>query len=49
MRQTTAFEVVNWADQHKRGGATELLMMEVMSIEESCFEGDEDGSYLRAT
>lgn len=49
MRQTTAFEAVNWADQRKKGGATQLLMMEVMSIEVSCFEGDEDGSYLRAT
>ena len=39
-----AFEVVNWADQHKKRGATELLMMEVMNIEGSCYEDDEDGN-----
>lgn len=47
MRQTTAFEVINLADQYKKREATELLMMKVMSIKESCFEDDEDGGYLR--
>ena len=36
--------MVNWADQHKKRGATELLMMEVMNIEGSCYEDDEDGN-----
>ena len=39
-----AFEVLNWADQHKKRGATELLMMEVINIEGSCYEDDEDGN-----
>lgn len=36
--------MVNWADQHKKRGATELLMMKVMNIEGSCYEDDEDGN-----
>ena len=30
--------------KHKKGGATELLMMEAMNIEGSCYEDDEDGN-----
>ena len=31
----------------KKKRATELLMIEVMSVEESCYEDDEDGNSLR--
>lgn len=40
MRQTTAMELVNWADQHEKGRVAEVLVMEAMSSEESCYEDD---------
>ena len=36
MRRTTA--LVNWADKHEKGRAVEVLVMEAMSSEESCYE-----------
>ena len=36
MRRTTA--LVNWADQHEKGRAVEVLVMEAMSGGESCYE-----------
>ena len=44
MRQTIALELVNWADQHKKGesgGGAEVLVMEGMSSEESFYEDDD--------
>ena len=44
MRQTIALELVNWADQHKKGengGEAEVLVMEGMSSEESFYEDDD--------
>ena len=41
MRQTTALELVNWADQHEKGRVAEVLVMEAMSSEESCYEDDD--------
>ena len=41
MRRTTALELVNWADQHKKGRVAEVLVMEAMSSEESCYEDDD--------
>ena len=40
MRRTTALELVNWADQHEKGRVAEVLVMEAMSSEESCYEDD---------
>ena len=42
MRRTTALELVNWADQHEKGSVAEVLVMEAMSSEESCYEEDDD-------
>ena len=36
MRRTKA--LVNWADKHEKGRAVEVLVMEAMSSEESCYE-----------
>ena len=33
-------ELVNWADQHEKGRVAEVLVMEAMSSEESCYEDD---------
>ena len=41
MRRTTALELVNWADQHEKGRVAEVLVMEGMSSEESCYEDDD--------
>ena len=41
MRRTTALELVNWADQHEKGRVAEVLVMEAMSSEESCYEDDD--------
>ena len=44
MKQTIALELVNWADQHKKGesgGGAEVLVMEGMSSEESFYEDDD--------
>ena len=44
MRQTIALELVNWADQQKKGesgGGAEVLVMEGMSSEESFYEDDD--------
>lgn len=48
MRQTTALELVNWANQHEKGRAAEVLVMEAMSSEESCYE-DDDGNTSKVT
>ena len=34
-------ELVNWADQHEKGRVAEVLVMEAMSSEESCYEDDD--------
>ena len=46
LRRTTA--LVNWADQHEKGRALEVLVMEVMSSEESCYE-DNGGNTSKVT
>ena len=46
MRRTTA--LVNWADQHEKGRAVEVLVMEAMSSEESCYE-DNGGNTSKIT
>lgn len=43
-RRTAALELVNWADQHEKGKAAEILIMDAMSSEESCCENDENGN-----
>ena len=43
-RQTAALEMVKWADQHKKGKAVEILVMDAMSSEESCYENDDNGN-----
>lgn len=48
MRRTTALELVNWANQHEKGRAAEVLVMEAMSSEESCYE-DADGNTSKVT
>lgn len=48
MRQTTALELVNWANQHEKGRAAEVLVMEAMSSEESCYE-DDNGNTSKVT
>ncbi|PFX17983.1 hypothetical protein AWC38_SpisGene17666 [Stylophora pistillata] len=48
MRQTTALELVNWADQHEKGRAAEILVMEAMSSEERCYE-DQDANTSKVT
>ena len=35
--------MVTWADNHQKGRAAEVLLMETMSSEDSCYEADEDG------
>ena len=37
-------ELVNWADQHEKGRAAEILVMDAMSSKESCYEGDSRNS-----
>ena len=34
--------MVKWADHHEKGKAAEILVMDVMSSEESCYEDDEN-------
>ena len=46
LRRTTA--LVNWADQHQKGRAVEVLVMEAMSSEESCYE-DNGGNTSKVT
>ena len=46
MRRTTA--LVNWADQHEKGRALEVLVMEAMSSEVSCYE-DNGGNTSKVT
>ena len=46
MRRTTA--LVNWADQHEKGRVVEVLVMEAMSSEESCYE-DNGGNTSKVT
>ncbi|PFX12882.1 hypothetical protein AWC38_SpisGene23091, partial [Stylophora pistillata] len=48
MRRTTALELVNWANQNEKGRAAEVLFMEAMSSEESCYE-DDDGNTSKVT
>ena len=43
-RQTAALEMVKWADQHKKGKAAEILVVDAMSSEESCYENDDNGN-----
>ena len=38
----------NWADHHKKGRAVEVLVMEAMSSEESCYE-DNGGNTSKVT
>lgn len=43
-RRTSALELVKWADHHKKGRAAEVLVMDAMSSEDSCYEDDENGN-----
>lgn len=36
--------MVKWADHHDKGRAVEILVMDAMSSEESCYEDDENES-----
>jgi len=36
--------LVKWTDQHEKGKAAEILVMDAMSSEESCCEDDENGN-----
>ena len=42
-RRTAALELVKWTDQHEKGKVAEILVMDAMSSEETCCEGDENG------
>ena len=35
--------MVKWADNHKKGSVAEVLLMETMGSEDSCYEADKDG------
>lgn len=37
MGRTIALELVNWADQHEKGIAAKILVMDAMSSKESCY------------
>ena len=36
--------MVKWADQHEKGKAAEILVVDAMSSEESCYENDDNGN-----
>ena len=36
--------MVKWADQRQKGKAAEILVVDAMSSEESCYENDENGN-----
>ena len=36
--------MVKWADHHEKGKAAEILVMDAMSSEESCYEDNENGN-----
>ena len=42
-RRTAALERVKWADNHQKGSAAKVLLMETMGSEDSCYEADKDG------
>lgn len=37
MGRTIGLELVNWADQHEKGIAAKILVMDAMSSKESCY------------
>ena len=43
-RRTSALELVKWTDHHEKGRAAEVLVMDAMSSEDSCYEDDESGN-----
>ena len=43
-RRTSALELVKWTDHHEKGRAAEVLVMDAMSSEDSCYEDDENGN-----
>ena len=36
--------MVKWTDHHEKGKAAEILVMDAMSSEESCYEDNENGN-----
>ena len=36
--------MIQWADHHEKGRVAEVLVMEAMSSEDSCYEDDENGN-----
>lgn len=47
MRRTIALELVNWADQHEKGIAAKILVMDAMSSKESCYRDNDSGDSSR--
>ena len=43
MGRTIALELVNWADQHEKGIAAKILVMDAMSSKESCYRDNDSG------
>lgn len=47
MGRTIALELVNWADQHEKGIAAKILVMDAMSSKESCYRDNDSGDSSR--
>lgn len=47
MRRTIALQLVNWADQHEKGIAAKILVMDAMSSKESCYRDNDSGDSSR--
>lgn len=43
-RRTSALELVKWTDHPEKGRAAEVLVMDAMSSEDSCYEDVENGN-----
>ena len=43
-RRPSALELFKWADHHDKGRAAEVLVVDAMSSEDSCYEDDENGN-----
>lgn len=44
IRRTEALELIQWKDSHEKGRVAEVLCLDAMSSEESCYEDEENGS-----
>lgn len=47
MGRTIALELVNWADQHEKGIAAKILVMDAISSKESCYRDNDSGDSSR--